>query len=400
MPRPQTVLRAVAISAASALALIIVFQVSFADAFKNVYPYQTLSLAPRNAIANANMAARLQAAGRLREARILALAALTRDPSSIVALRTFGLAADADGHSAEALRMMDLAHALSRRDLPTQLWLITHAIRNGDFEAAVHHFDLAMRTSSWGKDQLIPLLVAASEDERVLPPLSRLLARNPSWKLAFLGQLAAFGPRPDHTVQLTRGRLNPAIADERDAIMGLINRLASARQFDLAWTLYRDASPGADPATLRHGNFEGSETYPPFDWALADEPDLSALRISRPDGVPGNALALTAQNNRSGEVARQVFHLVPGAYRLELEVGAVPAASGERPLFSISCPDQAGTILAFRPNVTGQAPQRVGGGFTVPTGCAWQSLSISISASGSDETTTPWIDNLMIRRAG
>jgi tetratricopeptide (TPR) repeat protein len=397
-PSLRTILRAVAICIAAGFAVIVVFRVSAAGAFENSYPFQAMRLAPRDAVASANMAARLQAAGRLREARILALAALERDHTSVVALRTLGLAAEADGRPTDALHLIGLADALSRRDLPTQLWLITHAIHSGDFEAAVAHFDIAMRTSSWSKEQLIPLLVSATEDERVLPPLSRLLARNPSWKVGFLSQLAALGPRPDHTVRLTHGRLDPAIPEEREAIKSLIIHLASVGQFDLAWDIYHDASRWADAASLRNGNFEVPDRYPPFDWSLAEDPDLSALRISRPDGAPGNALSLIAQNNRAGDVARQVIRLAPGAYRLEFDVGAVPTNVGERPVFSLNCAVRSEQILAFPLSAAREAPQRVSGTFTVPAGCSWQWFSISVGDSGSSATVSPWIDNILIRR--
>jgi len=394
--------RAAAISVAAAFAFLVVLQVSLAGVLQYVLPFKTLAWAPNNAIAQATMAARLQAAGRLPEARTMAIAALQRDSTTVAALRTLALTAEAEGDQAQALRLIDLAHDLSRRDLPTQLWLISHSIRAGDLEAAVHHFDLAMRTSTQGSDQLIPLLVAATGDERLLPPLSRLLARNPSWKLTFLSQLGALGPRPDHNVWLTRGRLDPALPEEREAIRSLISRLAGAGRFDLAWQLYHDVSPGVDAASLRSGNFEGSEGYPPFDWSFADDPDLSALRISRPDGAPGYALSLLAQNSRTGDVARQVIRLAPGAYRLEYDAGAVPASTSERPVVSLTCPDRSEPILALRPDTAREAPQRVGGMFSVPTGCTWQSLSISISGSGSgsDATVSPWIDNIAIRRAG
>jgi tetratricopeptide (TPR) repeat protein len=379
------------------LATAVVFQVSAAGAFQYVYPFQTLALAPRNAIANANMAARLQVAGRQSEARILAYAALERDPTSVVALRTLGLADEADGNLARAAQMIGLAQALSRRDLPTQLWQITHAIRRGDFEAAVGHFDIAMRTSTAGENQLIPILVAATGDQRVLPPLARLLDRNPSWKLAFLNQLAALGPRPDHVVRLTLGRLDPAVPEEKEAIRSLIDRLAGTEQFNLAWALYHSVNRGDDPAVLRDGDFESPETYPPFDWSFADDPDLSALRTPPPNGAPGNVLSLIVRNNRTGSVARQLVRLAPGTYQLEFEIGNVPAAAADRPVINLACSGRPDPVLAVRPERAGDSPQRIGRSFTIPANCPWQWLAINISGGGSDVSSNPWIDNLSIR---
>jgi hypothetical protein len=211
--------------------------------------------------------------------------------------------------------------------------------------------------------------------------------------------LAINGPDVDNVVRLSGGRLDPAQVNERAVLARLIQRLIYERRYDAAWSTYRDAHsgmPDAAAGSLRDAQFAGSSGFPPLDWQLVEEGELTAIREARRDGGQGIALALVAEGGRTGEVARQFVRLPPGRYQLQFDAGGIPERVLDRPQLSLSCTDSASPFYQVRPSRSGS--ERVRGAFTVPAGCRWQVVSISI---GSNETPDefPWIAGITLRPA-
>src|SRR5690606_34505648 len=76
--------------------------------------------------------------------------------------------------------MGDLAK-LTKRDLIAHLWLIGNAGEQGDLEGLLHHYDLALRTSSRAPELLLPRLAAALQVPGAIEQISRVLRENPPW---------------------------------------------------------------------------------------------------------------------------------------------------------------------------------------------------------------------------
>lgn len=399
-------LKALAVLAVAAIVFHVVLAVSVAGVYRANRPATALSWVAIDSPAAANLGARILESGpppeirdRLRTA---AADALRRDPTNVAALRVLGrLAADRD--DAAAVRLFGLAERLSRRDQPTQAWLIAHHLNRDDPVRAVHHFDIALRTSHNRWDALLPLLAAATADPRTLAPLSRLLSQRPTWEYAFLRQLAISGPRLDHVRQLVQGRLGPADPDAQAVTRILMNRLVADGQFASAWDTYRSAVPaartGAATGIVRNGTFDGARGLPPFDWNLVQEAELGAMEEVRPDAGDGKVLSVYAHGGRSGEVARQLVRLSPGGHRLQADAGQLPADRLDRPLFRLACAQEGGTMLVdYRPPAGGESGRRIATSFNVPAGCGWGWLTISMSGAGSATQASPWIDNIAIVR--
>ena len=69
--------------------------------------------------------------------------------------------------------IMKEAERLSRRDQPTQVWLIQYQLRREDLPAAMRQMDIALRTASSGSVTLFGWLAIASEDERIARGIRR-----------------------------------------------------------------------------------------------------------------------------------------------------------------------------------------------------------------------------------
>ena len=394
-----TIVRIASICLFGCLAAAVALKVSVAGVFAESRPATALAWTPDNALAQSSMATRLLAADLVPDGRRLALLSMARSPVNIAALRNLATAAGAVGEHASEARLFSLANRMSRRDRSTQIWLIRQAFQNGDYDGAIHSFDIAMRTSARATEYLAPIVVAATADRRTLPPLATALARNPDWRTDLLRALVYAGPNLEHVALLIRGRLDPSAPADREALQTFLNRLVQQERFDLAWIVYQSAVPGRGSAVaaLRNGDFEQSGGFVPFDWSLTDEGDLLAVRGARPDGRPGAALSLVARNNRAGPLARQLIRLAPGRYRIVFEAGSIPASPADRPRLTLGCATGGQVLGELRPAAAGETAQRVVGSIVIPQACRWQWLTISLNSGDASGDIDPWIDNLAIQ---
>jgi hypothetical protein len=348
-----------------------------------------------NAAARAEQATALfagaQDAPTAARARALSVSALREQPLLVPALRAFGVSQAIAGEDAGAARTMAFAETLSRRDLPTELWLIEQRVARGDVPGALVHYDRALRTADTAPDLLLPVLVGASADPAVARSLARLLATRPLWWSDFTARLIQQNPSPEGTATIVAAlKLDPQIAGERTLLSAAMIRLADTGRADLA----RRLLPVAGRTLLRNGGFEAIDGLAPFDWRLAQDGDLGAEIGARDDGR-GNALFLDARSGRGGEVARQLLTLAPGRYRITGTIGDV-AATGEAPALFMTCAGQARPLGRFR---TGAAPAtgaRFAVDVSVPAGCRGQWLVIEATAPLDVSDRRPWLDDLAI----
>jgi hypothetical protein len=394
--------RAAMILAMAALAGGVALSSSVAQIYSRTAPKRALAWAPNDARAMGEAAALLATQSKdpqeLAMARQLAAAATGRDPTVISAFRALGLVADLEGEGDAALRYFTRASELSRRDRPTQLWFIAYHERRRDEVAFVRQFDIALRTSESNLDELLPVLVSATAEPRLLPPLREALAKRPPWELTFMVQLISFGPDLPTVVSLAKNRLDPDDEYQRSLIDRLIDRLVTAGEYGLAAQVFADAAPAGRAAGVWGGDFESETEFAPFGWDLTDEEDLFALRGVRPDDEDSYALLLTAFNSKTGTVARQLLQLDPGVQRLQGEAGDIPAETYARPRVKVSCAGRApgGEPLLEAIPPAGSAPKRFNAQFRVPAGCRWQWLTIDLAGQGAEPARVPWIDNLVV----
>ena len=389
----------------AAVAGLFTIQVSLAAALRDELPQFALGWVPYDGEARASLAGVLSGVGSSARARAvarnLAREAIVRTPLSVVALRSLALAAAAEGGSKERpSALMIEAERLSRRDFPTEQWLIEQALRKGDVPQAMRHFDIAMRSSVDSRQFLFPMLANASADPRISTALEVRLRERPEWRFGFVNYMASYETNPTRGLAFAREFLNPAVPDERAVLVAYIARLASAGKFAEAWDLYQHFHFGTANTGVQDGGFEARDGIAPFAWQLTQDADLEAYREPSPAGK-GQALALSANSGRGGVVARQLLKLAPGSYTFRATVGDVPTDSFERPQVAIACASETRSpdLLALSPPAAGEAARPVAGSFSVPSGCGFQWLSLSIAGDGPAGDAVPWIDDIAINRS-
>lgn len=349
---------------------------------------------PMGAEARTGLAAQLLASGVSRPniPRVLAARALGRSPALGPAAGVLGLAYSAGGDIRSADRAFAYAERVSRRDLPTELWLIQRRVSQGDVAGALVHYDIALRTNHAAFETLVPILIAASGNAPVRNALLPYLSERVAWANEYAERLLSNGTDPESIfVQLHAMRLNRSRDADHGLLAHAVDRLVALDRPTLALRLIGLRSTAA----LRDGDFDGSGDFPPLDWWLRNEPGLAATR-ERSDGENGMALHVVASGEQGGEVAHQLLMLPAGSYRFTGTARAASSGGGESSVsFALTCgagnAALAATVHALR------AKSRFAAEFRVPAGCSAQWLRIVTPPAANVDL---WLDDLAVTPAG
>lgn len=377
--------------------------VSGASLLRAQLPEAALRFQPWDARARAAVAEQILTAtqGRVtpdaaRRAGDLARQALARDPTVVEAWRTLAIISTRPGQG-EAL--FHFASSLSRRDVPTQLWLIEDAVRKNDIPGALSHYDAALRSSLASQQILIPVLISATGERRIVPPLAALLRTQPPWRTTFLTGLVAGAPNPDNLVQLLAMLGRPASPEEQRLMVGSLDHLVEQNAFGPALRLYAMLA-GRAPAEqrLRNGRFDRPNVYPPLDWQLSDSSNINAEQRQAQGAGEGQSLYVHASTDARGQAARQLIFLAPGSYALSAQSGRTDLPGPEGLSWQISCASAPNSQLLNQPALpAGPAARATRGEFRVPpSGCAAQWLSLQIVSGDQPGGTEAWVGSVQI----
>ena len=375
-----------AIVAGSVLAVAVFIPSSLASWLDPDHPETAARIAPWNARVAADAAGRLGADPRVPEVRSLVQKALARDLTLTPAIELRAADLAASGHQAEAARLFHLSDGLSRRSLPTRLWLIQDAVDRGDVEGALRNFDIALRTSTDAPAILYPVLARASADPRLTVPLARTLDRLSDWRLMFLEWTLANGANAHSIANVVAEMRDRAFIKGNDVDQLLIERLVTARDFQPAVLLHQRFRTKPS-AMVADWNFADPSARYPFGWGLVGGGSLGAERAL---SSAGPMLAYHAAPATSGQLAAQLLDLAPGRYVLTTKTAA--AAGAEAPYWSISCGENTGGEIGRldQPPAAGERGSTV---FTVPPGCAaqWLTLSVRPGADAPQSGAIAWV---------
>ncbi|MXO60566.1 hypothetical protein GRI89_13555 [Altererythrobacter salegens] len=316
----------------------------------------------------------------------LARASYTAEPLNVAAIRTLGLLAEAKGETGRSADLMRNAVKLTRRDLPTNVWLIRTDGANSDARGMLSAFDNALRTSQRARALLIPGLFQYLDRQDLVAPVLGMLRQNPNWETDFWSN-AHTNPKAMHNVvsiRIARGQDGyhpPAGYDLR-----IMQQLVRTAQFEDAKRLSDYLDPGQDrTAIVRNPGFEQKPGMAPFAWDLQFAADLSA-RIERPQGL----LAFTSYGGGAAQVARQLVALPAGPLVFSAKAGTAGASSDVR--FRLVCAvSTAGPVIEL--GGIGAGPKL----FQRPPGaCTYYWLEIAMAASDRREVRDVAIDRISI----
>jgi len=323
--------------------------------------------------------------------RRLVGAALARDATLPGAIELRALDAQGAHDDARAARLFELSSAISRRSLPTRLWLIQRAVDRGDVEGALGDFDIALRTSSAAPDILFPVLARAATDPTLAAPIARRLDRPEDWRIAFL-HYAITEARAAMGVSdiMLRMRDRPAIA-AAGIDQTLVGELVVEQNFALARRVYDAFHPAsASSALVRDPDFSHPELTFPFGWTLTEKGDAGAER-NLVEGA--SSLAYQAPRVGDAQVATQLLLLGPGAYRVSTRTAAAGDEGSAAPYWTLTCAQPGGAQIALldQPPAAGATASA---DFDVVPGCPaqWLVLSVRSSDAPSRAGAIAWVD--------
>jgi hypothetical protein len=381
--------------------------VTLANTVATNAPSLALRMWPDHAVAHARMADTLVAAisptasGAQREqvARAAAEAAeaLQRNPTLPGPARILAMQAAMRGDQRQADRLIEYSALMSRRDIPTQFWLIEQRVTANDVGGALAHFGIALQVAPSTRDALFPVLSSALSHPNLVGPIADLAHRGDSWRADFLYYVSQNAdPASAGSLFLTLARLGTPPAPPH--LQGLIERLVNAGNFSGAARLYALIDRGwrlGDAAAQLDGAFTREGDMPPFGWELNQN---VAWRGSRPDGPGNNALLVNLPETGEDWAARKLLLLPPGEYRL---AGAYGVFEGDRGglRVELSC-SRGGSVVATVTSAPNAPVGRLDGALNIPATCTQQWLTIQ--AIGNDGTAPGklWLDDLRVARAG
>jgi hypothetical protein len=339
-------------------------------------PALALSLVPNDAIAitkliDAKALFAASPAGIVRTKRSVRVALKNQAVSSST-VRILALVHYAGGKINAANTALGLSEKLSRRDVSVQVGLIQNSVLRDNAAQALYHYDTALRTSPGAQASLFPFMVAATGERALLPDFAKILGRGPEWRFPFYAALIEKTPSRENVALLYNALLGTAGAFHEEATADLINRLATDKNYLLAYSIYAQAAPNAIKNPFA---FNQSSRFQPFDWLLFDNSAASAFLVSHNGEAQGAiGLSFRAEADQDQTIARKLVTLPAGRYQISAHVQSAKGAVGAFVYWSIKCAD--GQTLSGRDNANGPTAN-----FVVPAvSCKAQWIDLNVSS--------------------
>lgn len=371
---------------------------TFAESIAAVDPDRGHALAPWDGRIAALMALNMSGvdakADDRERADMLARDALLKDATAVTAVSTLALNAEVRGDPSSAQRYFRYANGLSRRDLPTQLWMIEDAVARNDVPGALRHYDIALRTSDQTHDILFPILASAMSDETVRKALVQTLAGRPVWAGEFIDYAASKAPDPRAVASLFEGLAIARVAPLWGAQATVVNRLVSSGAVSEAWAYYATVKSKSDPRFSRDPGFaEDGLTPSAFDWApITNNLIQTSIQPNGKDGLVD--FAVSAGN--SGVVLQQSEVFPRGQYSIEGQSRGIDQPDNSRPVWRVRCSDGRELVRVALPS-SGQNVASFSARFTVPDRCEAQMLELVAMPSNSTAGVTGQILKFLVR---
>lgn len=374
---------------------------SLAMVLRTDAPEWAYVLAPWDGRITASLSAKLSGpeAGAAQRAKAdrLARLALRQDPTAVAAAATLGLNALVRGEAETARRILVYSDRLSRRDLRTRLWALEDAVARDDISGALHHYDIALRTSRSAPALLYPVLVSAITDAEISDALINTLSAQPVWTQSFIEFAVGNGTDSRAIVRFFRGLHDAAIPVSDSARAAVINRLIAEKLFDEAWSYYSHIYRGTDRRHGRDPQFT-ADLAPPsvFDWVSMGGSSGVSTSIQR--NARGGVFDFAAPASVGGPLLQQMQMLPPGDYQIEGRSVDIEQPESSRPYWTLVCLEGPEVGRVAVPNSV-QDNGTFRGRFAVPSSCAVQYLRLVARPSNLVGGLAGQIENVTLRPA-
>lgn len=332
-----------------------------------------------------------------RQADQLAIRALMLDPTAIAAVSTLGLNAQTRDDTARARRFFTYATLLTRRDLKTQLWAIEDAVGRNDVPGALHHYDIALRTSRHAPDLLFPVLASAIADADIRAALIETLRSKPAWGNSFIDYVAGKGPDPQSIAGLSIGLARAGVPVSDNARRATIDGLIESGRLDQAWAYYMQLRPGAQRTQSRDPQFQADLASPSlFDWRTLDDVGITtSLQRNGKTGVFDFSVATSV----GGPLLEQLQALPTGRYRLSGRSYGIAMTERMRPYWTLVCQNNQTELGRVPLPASEKGAEPFVGYFDVPPGCNTQMLRLIAQPSDAVSGISGAIEQALLQPA-
>ncbi|MEL7518285.1 MAG: hypothetical protein AAFN48_04960 [Pseudomonadota bacterium] len=290
------------------------------------------------------------------------------------------------GDDLDAMRaQMRVSDRMERRDIGAQLWLIESAVEANDVNAALRHYDTALRISEASRALLYPPLTSAMESPLIRERFGAIMASNPPWLASFLRFAISKTDNPVALAQLVRtsggwpeGEATSSLDTE------LLARLVGNGDFGEAVAHFRriDGAEASLLTSLQLTDASTDQSLAPIAWQPFQIDGIETYILA--SGERANTVEIEAEmeTGYSGPVARTFLALEPGVYRLSAGLRADDFSSSDQARWTLECAGAEGggesdgapllaQVMALAENMALDAP------FIVPDDCPVQLVTVS-----------------------
>ncbi|MXP44401.1 hypothetical protein [Allopontixanthobacter sediminis] len=331
----------------------------------------------------------------------MAQSALGRDLLVPAAWRTLAAADEAKGSSEDnVLPYYEASSQISRRDLPTQAWLLRYYLKRGDTAKGFRQLDLAMRRSSAGRELALPLLARSVGDSTLHTFLANAFAADVPWRSEFFLQLTRTPPSEEDFLKYWPTVSDQTIKEEKEVMLTVAAGLVQQGLYRAAREIILRTAPTDE--MLANGNFEQPNNAPPFDWEMQSTNSYEAVQGAYADEVEGeNGAFIRLEAGTEAQVMRQILFLYPGQYSLEALSGPDRDGVLESLSLRVNCGATKGAMgrpVGEMQLALGRTPRRTKSAFTVPDECPAQWLTVFARGAQGAGDQGAWIDSVKIVR--
>lgn len=360
-------------------------------------PEVAVRVAPGSALALSRAAEGEYVAGRVDQARDLAMLSLRAAPFDVRALRVLGqtlTTTDAD----KADELLTLAGNWSLRDDPSHAWLVERRLRQGDYVGAFGHADVLARR----REDLRPVFfrlfaTAVALDSRAGPALLQRVAARPVWRSDFLEYLRTLPDGPKVQALLAAGLAEGrgSLSDQELEVIYL-DWLEDGRLAGLLELRRQTRRP--PPSALFDGDFDGIPAPRPFRWDLLPSAEASVMISTDPDRGHDNSLVVAVSGVRESHIALQVLTLKPGRHGFSWSNRLTEANSTDRLRWTLTCLESGARIFDL-PDAASQRWANHFSTFDVPQSrCSVQWLYLESTLVDRSSNSEVWIDQVDVTK--